>query len=532
MVIVLLMLVAAGARLLIFKPQRAGPGGAGGFAGAAGGPGGAGGPGAGGPGAAGGQQRQAGGAGGFGGAAGGFRGGGTQVTSMTVPTHTFTDRIDVLGVAKGRQSVTLTSNTTQLVTAIRFRDGQSVNRGQVLVELRATEQDAGVDQAQAALEAARLNFERWNTLAEKGIAAPATRETYRASYDQAKAGLAAAEARRGDREIRAPFSGVIGLSDVAPGALINPGTAIATLDDLSVVRVDFDIPDRFLSRLRKGTPIIARSESFPGQTFAGVIAEIDTRVNERTRSIKARAELPNRANLLKPGMLMRVGIEESSRQALAAPEAAVQFDADQAFVFVLHRGARPQGAGQQGQRQPGQAGQGGAQGGQGFGAQGGGQRPNGAGAGGAPRGMPATVERRVVVAGQRQDGFVEIRSGIEPGEQIVADGVNRLQANQSVLITARAGGPAGGQPGQGGRQGAGPGQAGGGAQGAAPAGQRGPGQRGPGQGAAAAGFSPNAPGGQGARPAGAGGPNGGFNGERRRPDGQGGGQRPAAAAGA
>jgi membrane fusion protein (multidrug efflux system) len=481
---VLLMVVAGAARLFIFKPQSVGGGG--------GGP-----PGAAAPGGGAGGQR-AGGAGGAGAARGG-----TQVTVIAPPSRAFTERIDVLGVAKGRQSVTLTSNTTQLVTAVRFRDGQSVSRGQVLVELRATEQDAGVDQAQAALEAARLNFERWNTLAEKGIAAPATRETYRASYDQAKAALAAAEARRGDRQIRAPFSGVVGLTDVAPGALINPGTAIATLDDLSVVRVDFDIPDRFISRLRKGTPIIARAESYPGQTFAGVVAELDSRINERTRSIKARAELPNRAGLLKPGMLMRVGIEESSRQALAAPEAAVQFDADQAFVFVVHRSTRPQGqaaagAGAQGQGQrqgQGVQGQGGAAGAA--------SRPAG-----APRGVPGQVERRAVVAGQRQDGWVEIRSGLEPGDQIVAEGVNRLQNNQPVLITGRLGPD--GKPlaaGQGGPGGTGAGgQAG---QGAGAAGQTGR-------------FAPSVPGGQAGsatRPNGQGVP---------RPSGQGG-QRPAAA---
>jgi membrane fusion protein (multidrug efflux system) len=430
---------------------------------------------------------------------------------MAAPMHTFTDRIDVLGVAKGRQSVTLTSNTTQLVTAVRFRDGQTVSRGQVLVELRAVEQDAGVDQAQAALEAARLNFERWNTLAEKGIAAPATRETYRASYDQAKAGLAAAVARRGDREIRAPFGGVVGLSDIAPGSLVNPGTAIATLDDLAVVRVDFDVPDRFLSRLHKGTPIIARAESYPGQTFAGVIAELDTRVNERTRAIKARAELPNRGNMLKPGMLMRVGIEESSRTSVAAPEAAVQFDADQAFVYVITRSNRPQGAaGVGGQRAPGA--QAGGQGG--FGGQGGqGAAPGGVGQGarpggpvsGAPRGVPGTVERRVVIAGQRQDGFVEIKSGLNVGEQIVADGVNRLQANQAVLVTGRVnadGTPI--APGQRGQGAGGPGAQGGTAgQGFAGAGGQGS------QRPAGAGFAPNAPAGQGgqgaARPAGAGG---------------------------
>jgi membrane fusion protein (multidrug efflux system) len=204
-----------------------------------------------------------------------------------------------------------------------------------------------------------------------------------------------------DRAIRAPFSGVIGLSDVAPGALINPGTPIVSLDDIAVIRVDFDIPDRFLAGLRPGAVITATSDSFPNMVFRGVIAQFDTRVNEQTRAIRARAEFPNAGAQLRPGMLVHVAIDQGARQALAAPEAAVQFSSDQPYVYVIAR-----------------------------------------------NGGRTIAVQRPVVTGANQEGFIEIRGGLAAGDEIVGDGLNKVQPNQPIRIAGAPG--AGSRPGGGG----------------------------------------------------------------------------------
>lgn len=343
--------------------------------------------------------------GGFGGGAGGPGGRGAPVTLVAASNRDFADRIDVLGVAKGRQSVTLTSATTELVTRVLFRDGQYVQRGQVLVELQANEQSADLAQALARLAQANADYDRWSALAQQGVAPRATAEQYKAALATARAAVAAAQARVGDRVIRAPFSGVVGLTDIAPGALINPGTAIATLDDVSVVRVDFDVPDRYLPVIQPGMAIVAKPDSYPGMTVQGQIAQLDTRIDERTRAITARALFPNYTGKLKPGMLMRVGIEQSRRTGVSVPEPAVQFEGDAAFVFVAKRG---------------------------------------------PRGL--TAEKRQVTIGLVQDGFIEVRSGLAEGEQVVADGLNRIQPGQPLMPAgprpSGAGAPAaGGRPG-------------------------------------------------------------------------------------
>jgi membrane fusion protein (multidrug efflux system) len=330
-----------------------------------------------------------------------------MVSVAVVQPRQFSDNLEVLGVAKGRRSVTLTAATTQLVESVRFADGQSVRQGAVLVELKNNEQDAGLAQSQAKLVQAEHEYNRWKTLAEKGYAAKAAVDQYQAAYLSAQADVAAARARQGDRQIRAPFAGVVGLSDIAPGALVNPGAPIVTLDDLASVRVDFQVPEQSLSQIHEGQGIDAAVDAYPGQRVHGRIQRIDTRIDERTRAITARAEFPNPDLRLKPGMLIRVAISRGQRQALAAPESAVSVQGDSAFVYVIRQmGAR------------------------------------------------TVAEQRPVVTGLRQDNFVEILDGVQPGERIVGDGLNKVQPGQAIRVVGApgsAGAPGAGQHPRGGR---------------------------------------------------------------------------------
>lgn len=314
------------------------------------------------------------------GGAGGAGGRATSVSQMVVGERPFTDRIEVLGVAKGRQSVTITSNTPELITAVHFSDGETVRKGQVLVELKADQEDAGISEARARLAQAERDYVRWKTLADKGIAPRATAEQYLSALDVAKASVGTAQAQKLDRVLRAPFSGRVGISDVAPGMLIAAGTPIVSLDDASVIRVDFSVPDRYLRTIRIGLPIAARPDALPGETFQGKIAQIDTRIDPATRAIKARAEFPNAGGRLKPGMLVKVSIDQGERSGVAVPEAAVQFEGTQASVYRIAKG---------------------------------------------PKGMVA--RRTDVDTGITEGGFVEIRAGLKTGDKIVADGLNRIQ---------------------------------------------------------------------------------------------------------
>ncbi|QYF88108.1 efflux RND transporter periplasmic adaptor subunit [Brevundimonas sp. PAMC22021] len=336
-----------------------------------------------------------GGAGGPGGPGGGGGGRGQQVSEAVIAPRQFSDQIRVLGVARGLRSVNITSSTTELITRVLFTDGQRVAAGAPLVELQAREEDAAIIQARAAVAQARREYERYQALAERGIAPRVTAEDAETALETAQAALSAAQARRGDRLIRAPFAGTLGLSTVTAGTLINPGAVIATLDDTSSVRVDFPLPERYLNQLRPGAVITATADAYGDEAFQGRIALIDTRVNETTRAATARAEFANPGGRIRPGMLLRVAVQQGQRQAPAAPEAAVQYQGDGAFVYRIARG------------------------------------DNG-----------STAQRVEVQTGAVENGFVEIIAGLEAGDRIVGSGLNRIQPGAPVTTGRVQGRPA------------------------------------------------------------------------------------------
>jgi len=312
---------------------------------------------------------------------------GQLVAEVVAQRREFADQIRVLGVARSRRSVNITSNTTELVTQVMFTDGQSVAAGAPLVELQAREEDADLIRARAQLENAQREYDRYRILAERGVAPRVMAETAETALKTAQAALAASEARRGDRILRAPFAGVLGLTSVTPGTLISPGSVITTLDDMSGVRVDFPLPERYLGVLPVGAPLTATTDAFPGEEVNGRISLLDTRVNEQTRAVIARAEFPNPGNRIRPGMMMRVAVHQGRRQSLAVPEAAVQYEGQGAFVYRIARGE-----------------------------------------------TGATAQRVEVQTGAVESGYVEIVSGLANNDRIVASGLNRIQPGAPISV--------------------------------------------------------------------------------------------------
>ncbi|WP_312813803.1 efflux RND transporter periplasmic adaptor subunit [Brevundimonas sp. BH3] len=325
----------------------------------------------------------------------GGRGGGQLVEATSPQSREFSDDLKVLGVARSLRSVNITSSTSELVTRVFFNDGQAVRVGAPLVELQTAEEDAAIIQARAQLTQAQREYDRYKTLADRGVAPRVMAENAETALETARAAVTAAEARRGDRILRAPFSGVLGLTTVTPGTLISPGTVITTLDDLSSIRVDFAVPERFLSTLRAGTALTATADAYPGRTFEGRIALMDVRVDEQTRAVTARAEFPNPGGEIRPGMMMRVAVRQGQRQALAVPEAAVQYEGAGAFVYRI-----------------------------------------------AGNDQGSIAQRVEVQAGTVENGFVEIVTGLSLNDRVVASGLNRIQPGAPVRTEDKSKGQA------------------------------------------------------------------------------------------
>ncbi len=301
----------------------------------------------------------------------------------------FVDRVEALGTLRANESVTLTATVGETVTAIHFEDGQQVAAGDILVEMTSVEEHALIEEERSTLAEAKKQYDRLRPLVERGAAAQSLLDQRRREYQTARARLQAIESRLKDRLVIAPFAGTVGLRNISLGALIEPGDVVTTLDDISVMKLDFAVPAIHLATLRPGIAIEADSPAFPGRRFEGKVTGIDSRIDPVTRSITVRAELPNPSRLLKPGLLMQVVLSKNERQALMVPEEALVPSGRDNAVFVLDRSKEP----------------------------------------------PA-VQRRQVKIGGRRPGEVEVTHGLAPGEFVVTHGTLRIRQGQPVSVRA------------------------------------------------------------------------------------------------
>jgi membrane fusion protein, multidrug efflux system len=215
------------------------------------------------------------------GGGGGPGGPAPQVVAAQVAMHTFNDGLRAIGTAQARESIVLTPKVADTIRIIRFDSGDRVQRGQVLVEMSSVEQAADFAEVRAANEAAQEELRRTQELFDRGFASQARLDTVRASAEASAARLNAGGSRIADRTIRAPFAGVVGLRTASPGQYMRPGEQIGTLDDISEIKLDFDVPETQIARLAQGVEIVANTAAYPDRTFNGTIADIDSRVIRR-----------------------------------------------------------------------------------------------------------------------------------------------------------------------------------------------------------------------------------------------------------
>lgn len=321
-------------------------------------------------------------------APGGGFGGGAPVPVVSAPAQAapLSRELRALGTVRANEAIEVTAKLSNLVAAIRFRDGQTVTRGQVLVELDGAQARAELGVAQAALTESTSQLRRARELQATQVLSAAQLEQIEATQQANEARIAAARARLEDTLVRAPFAGRVGLRRVSVGTLVNPGTVITTLDDTSVVKVDFAVPENDLGSLREGLSLTASSPAWPDQRFEGRVLSVDSRVDPTTRAVTVRGALPNRDGRLRPGMFVNVLLQRDQRDAIVIPEEALVPEQDKQFVFVVADGV---------------------------------------------------ASRREVRIGARRPGQVEILSGLEAGERIVIEGTVKVRDGGPVQDLAR-----------------------------------------------------------------------------------------------
>lgn len=317
------------------------------------------------------------------GAAGGQRpASAATVTTAAVAEEPWSDTIDALGTVAARESIMVTAKVSETVDRVHFESGDVVEAGAVLVTLSGNQQLAALDAAEAAAEEAERLYRRQAQLADQQLISTAMLDAQRATRDAARARVAEIRANLGDRSIRAPFDGVLGIRQVSPGALVQPGTAIASLDDLSHVYVDFPVPEIQLANLGPGQHLAGRSSAWPGREFEGAVAVVGSRVDPTTRAVTVRGAFPNADRALRPGMLVRVRLDRPSRMALVVPEISVVQVGRDSFAWRVRD--------------------------------------------------DRTVEQVQIEVGARVAGRAEVISGLAAGDRIVVDGTGKLRPGLEV----------------------------------------------------------------------------------------------------
>lgn len=284
-------------------------------------------------------------------------GAGRPVPVQTVKARTgpITETLEAVGTALANEAITVTTKTAGIVAKVSFTEGQAVRSGQVLVELDGREANAELEAARAAVVIARQNYDRAAKLLGTQAVSQARMDELSSQLSAVQARVKVQEARVQDLRIVAPFGGKIGIRRVSIGAFVPPGAVVTTLDDVETIKLNFLVPETVLVHLKPGAVVKARSEAFVNREFTGAVRTIDTRIDTTTRSVEARAELPNVDGALKPGLFMTVTLSLARREnAVIVPEEALIPVGSRQFVFIVKAGKALRTEVQVGQRIPGE----------------------------------------------------------------------------------------------------------------------------------------------------------------------------------
>ncbi|NDD74868.1 MAG: efflux RND transporter periplasmic adaptor subunit [Gammaproteobacteria bacterium] len=310
------------------------------------------------------------------------------VPIVSQPAHRepISRELKALGTARANEAVEVVAKTSNLVTAIKFRDGERVSARAVLVELDSVQARADLAVATAALTESESQYRRARELLPTQALSKSQFDQIEATRNANAARVDAARARLEDTFIRAPFAGRVGLRRVSVGSLVGPGTVITTLDDTSVMKVDFTVPENLLTALRPGLVLQVESAAYPNKQFAGRVASLDSRVDATSRAVTVRADVPNPDALLKPGMFLNVSLQRDQRSAIVLPEESLVPEQSRQFVFVVEDGK---------------------------------------------------AKKREVHIGERRPGSVEILDGLQVGERVIVEGTVTARDGAAVRDLAR-----------------------------------------------------------------------------------------------
>lgn len=304
-----------------------------------------------------------------------------SVKTTKIALAEFKDAVEAVGTSRANEQVYITSKYSDVVEEVLFQDGEAVKKGEVLIRLNSREEAAKVKELQANLAESVSQLNRFQDLYKQKATSQSLVDQQEAQTKAISAQLLSAQIKLAELTIKAPFSGVLGFREISLGALINVGDVITSLDDLSIIKVDFSIPERYLTTVSIGQRIEATNTAYNEDVFIGEITSIDSRVDSMTRTLKVRAKIPNSDRKLRAGMLLNLQVVRKVEQVLQIPESAVIPIENDHFVFVIE--------------------------------------------------SDKAVKKQLEI-GRRYHGFIEVISGLDMGAVVVIEGALKLRDGVSV----------------------------------------------------------------------------------------------------
>lgn len=311
------------------------------------------------------------------------------VEAQPVRTQAMAEDVTAVGSLVSNESVILRPEVPGRIAAIGFRDGAPVRKGDVLVELDSAVQRAELQQAQAGLTLAESNYRRAQDLFQRKFVSQSGLDSAQSQLEAARAAAALATARFERTRIRAPFDGIAGIRRVSVGDYIKDGEALVNVEDVATLKIDFRLPELYLNKLHPGQMLEVTSDVLPGTRFEARLDAIDPLLDSQGRSVQLRARLPNAEGSLRPGVFVRVRLILQDRPAVRVvpEEALVAAPGNVQFVYRVEDGK---------------------------------------------------VRRVDVQTGMRRAGMVELKSGLEAGDQVVTAGQLKLRDGAAVKVLAAA----------------------------------------------------------------------------------------------
>lgn len=318
------------------------------------------------------------------------RGGGfppVTVEAVRIEPAPFTDVMKLVGQLESEESVDVRSEIAGVIERIAFEEGQAVDAGDVLFELRDEEQRATLHQAEALLELAKDVHTRTQELAGRNVSALADLDRSTSELEVARATVELARVQLDRTEIRAPFGAVVGARYVSPGDRVDSDTRLVQIDKVDRLRLSFTLPEAAVGLASIGLSVALAVAPYPGEPFTGEVYFVSPTLDPDTRRLLLKAWVANPAGRLRPGLFATLRLQvEHLDSALLLPESAIVYDAQGPHVWRIGQGD--------------------------------------------------VVERTGVVLGPRRDARVVIRQGLRPGDRVVTAGTHKLQPGASVRVSA------------------------------------------------------------------------------------------------